>query len=62
MDRSITKKRPRGRPRATNGVIILPIHRNLDISAVSRAFVELGLALGKKRVILGMKGAKNAGL
>lgn len=42
------KKRPRGRPRITNGVTILPVHKKLDISAVSRAFIELGLALARK--------------
>ncbi|MCL2445019.1 hypothetical protein FWD07_02790 [Candidatus Saccharibacteria bacterium] len=59
---SPTKKRPRGRPRTSNGVTIFPVRRNPDISEISRAFIELGQYFSEKRVKMNQKGAKNAGL
>ena len=46
-----TKRRGRGRPKATNGVTIFPKwHNRLDMSKVSRTFIEFGLALAKRRI------------
>ena len=52
------KKRGRGRPRAANGVTVYPVRREPDVGAISRAFIELGLALTRKA----QKGVENAGL
>ncbi len=59
-------KRPRGRPRGYNGVTIYPVHLlEPDIAALSQAFIEWGLHLGRERVKILRKektGVKQAGL
>jgi hypothetical protein len=59
---SNVKKRPRGRPKTTNGVTIHPIRKDPEIERISRAFIELGLYFAKERVKMGQKGVANAGL
>ena len=56
------KKRPRGRPMKSNSVTIYPVHKELDVAEVSRAFIQLALAHSKKCVRIDRTGVKYAGL
>jgi hypothetical protein len=62
VDRRNVRKRPRGRPRTSNHVIILPVHRKPEITEISRAFIELGLHFSSVRDKIGSKRSKGAGL